>query len=234
MLPDEFCLQIYLTRHGESRGNIVSDNDGRNKPPDDHERHNPELTPRGIEQAGLLAERLGLYRFDAMFSSPLVRAVATAQAISSRQPGGVVPVELLTDLMEVGIPWDYAGYSFEQLKTRFPSVVSLRCLVESEQWRKAEEEDLQGACLARAQTCIRYIRERFSGGERVFIAAHGSFNTYLIRAALGLNNTDDFNFCQENTALTKIKYFPDGKPRLSYANDTSHLFFNRPELTFSL
>lgn len=233
-MPDEFRLQIYLTRHGESRGNVVSDNGGRYNPPDEYERHNPELTPRGVEQAGFLAERLGLYRFDAMFSSPLVRAAATAQAVSSRQPGGVVPVELLKDLMEVGTPWDYAGYSFEQLKTRFPSVDSLSCLVESEQWRKAEEENPQDAYLARAQTCIRYIRERFSRGERVFIAAHGSFNTYLIRAALGLTNASDFNFCQENTALTKIKYFPDGKPRLSYANDTSHLFVDKPELTFSL
>lgn len=234
MLPDEFRLQIYLTRHGESRGNVVSDNGGQYNPPNEHERHNPELTPRGVEQAGLLAERLRLHRFDAMFSSPLVRAVATAQAVSALQPGEAVPLELLADLTEVGTPWDYAGYPPDALISRFPGVASLRALVPAEEWHAAEVQDPQEAYLLRAQTCIRYIKERFYRGERVFIAAHGSFNTYLIRAALGLTNVADFNFCQENTALTKIKYFPDGKPRLSYANDTSHLFQNKPELTFSL
>jgi broad specificity phosphatase PhoE len=101
-------------------------------------------------------------------------------------------------------------------------------------WTTEENLDVELARLKRAETCIEYFKKRFQNGEKIFVVAHGTFNTYLTRAALGLKNTSGFNFCQENTGLTKIKYFLDGKARLSYSNDTSHLFSDNGHLTFSL
>ncbi len=234
-MPDEFELQIYITRHGESLGNLAFAQGDEQTHNTQAEKHDPELTPRGRAQAVLLGERLSHERFDAVFSSSLIRAVSTAHEVSIRQPGGAVPVEVLRDLAETGTPWSYSGYPLETLRHRYPEVASHRCLHEDiTVWINAEEEDERAAHMARAEHCIRYFRSRFHRGERIFVAAHGSFNTYLIRAALELTNANDFNFCQENTGLTKIKYFLDGKARLSYANDTSHLFAENPQLTFSL
>lgn len=234
-MQDEFELQIYLARHGESLGNLAFAQGGGQDQQTQADKHDPELTPRGRTQAVLLGERLSRERFDAIFSSSLVRAVSTAHEVSIRQPGGAVPVEVLRDLAETGTPWSYIGYPLDALRRRYPEVESSRCLHDDiTVWMNAEKEDERTAHMTRAEHCIRYFRGRFHSGEKIFVAAHGSFNTYLIRAALGLNNSNDFNFCQENTGLTKIKYFLDSKARLSYANDTSHLYAENPQLAFSL
>ncbi|MEI6579665.1 MAG: histidine phosphatase family protein, partial [Eubacteriales bacterium] len=207
-MPDEFKLQIYITRHGETWGNLAF-SEGRNQNPEtESEKHDPELTPWGLKQAQLLGRRLSLKRFDAIFSSPLIRAVSTAYETSIRQPEGAVSIELLPDLMETGTPWEYEGYPLSEINRRYPSVESTNLIRnKAVDWIKLEAQDEREAYMRRAEHCITYFRSRFQNGESIFVVAHGGFNTYLTRAALGLNNTNDFNFCQENTGLTKIKYF---------------------------
>jgi len=233
-MPDEYKLQIYLTRHGETWGNLPPPQGAGEDKRTERERHDPELTPLGLKQARLLGQRLSLKRFDAIFSSPLVRAVSTAFETSALQPGGNVPIELISDLREAGTPWDYPGVSWDETKKRFPCVVSHSSIQSASYWDSMEKLDEREAHMKRAENCIAFLRGRFYKGESIFIVAHGTFNTYLIRAALGLDNTNDFNFCQENTGLTKIKYFLDDKARLSYSNETSHLFSDMPGITFTL
>lgn len=234
-MPDEFKLQIYLARHGETWGNLAFSTGQENSPKTEADSHDPQLTPWGLRQAQLLGERLSLQRFDAIFCSTLVRAVSTAYETSVRQPQGPVPVELLWDLVETGTPWNYTGYSIEEIQSRYPAVVSSRFLQGTAADRITEElKDAQMSYMNRATQCIAYFRDRFQNGEKIFVVAHGGFNTYITRAALGLDNSNDFNFCQENTGLTKIKYFLDDKARLSYSNDTSHLYAEKKLLTFSL
>ena len=234
-MPDRFKLQLYISRHGESLGNVPTLPGDEKRQETPAEQHDPELTPLGQKQAALLGERLKLQKFDAIFSSTLIRAVLTAHEVAIRQPGGVVPIELIRDLVETETPWDYEGYSAEQIKSRGAEVLP-GCFIneDASDWIVAEKADKRAAHLSRAERCIRYFKSRFQNGEKILLIAHGSFNTYLIRAALGLNNTNDFNFCQENTALTKVKYFLDDEARLAYANDTSHLYAENKHLTFSL
>ncbi len=235
-MPDEFKLQIYITRHGESLGNIPQISPGQEeKEKTAAQRHDPELTALGKKQATQLGERLKAQKFDAIFSSPLIRAVLTAHETSIRQPGDAVPIELIRDLVETGTPWDYSGHSVQAIQSRGAKALAPRFIQnDAAHWIAAEKIDEQQAHLNRAEGCIRYFKDRFQNGEKILVVAHGTYNTYLIRAALALNNTNDFNFCQENTALTKIKYFLDGKARLSYSNDTSHLYAENKHLTFSL
>lgn len=234
-MPDEFKLQIYITRHGESLGNIPSLAGEEKREKTAAEQHDPELTVHGQKQSTQLGERLKLQKFDAIFSSTLIRAVLTAHELSIRQPGDVMPIELIRDLVETGTPWDYSGHSVQAIQGRGAKVLDPRFIQgDAEDWIAAEKLDEQQAHLNRARGCIRYFKDRFQNGEKILVVAHGGFNTYLIRAALALNNTNDFNFCQENTALTKVKYFLDGEARLAYSNDTSHLYAENKHLTFSL
>lgn len=234
-MPDQFKLQIYITRHGESQGNVPSPPGEKKRETTPAEMHDPELTALGQQQAVCLGERLQLQKFDAIFSSTLIRAVLTAHETTIRQPGGAMPIELIRDLVETGTPWDYTGYTTAQIENRGSQVLSHGFIKkDATHWAAAEKTDEQEAHLNRARCCIDYFKNRFQQGEKILVVAHGSFNTYLIRAALSLNNTNSFNFCQENTALTKVKYFLDGEARLSYANDTSHLYAENGHLTFSL
>ncbi len=75
----------------------------------------------------------------------------------------------------------------------------------------------------RAVSIIDRMKKIFTEDERIIIFAHGTFNNYLTNAAIGFPVRDDFNFCQENTGLTCIRFLPDGKIKMEFANDYCHL-----------
>src|SRR5215510_14026446 len=62
------ATEVWLVRHGDCYDGVMGED--------------PPLSPRGREQARRLADRLSRVRHDAVYSSPLRRALETAQAIS--------------------------------------------------------------------------------------------------------------------------------------------------------
>lgn len=70
------CLlrQVVLVRHGETQWNVEQRLQGQLVP-------GPGLTERGQQQAAVLAARLRCERFDAIYSSDLLRATQTAEAV---------------------------------------------------------------------------------------------------------------------------------------------------------
>ena len=84
------------------------------------------------------------------------------------------------------------------------------------------DESLEDA-QKRAKDVVAKIREEYGDKENVIAFAHGTFNNHFIKAACGITSGDDFNFCQENTGLTCIKFMPDGKTKIEFSNDYCHL-----------
>ena len=84
------------------------------------------------------------------------------------------------------------------------------------------ENETTDEAYARAKSVIDRLKKQFRD-EYVIIFAHGTFNNYLTNAAIGFPVRDDFNFCQENTGLTCIKFMPDGHIKIEFANDYCHL-----------
>lgn len=74
MRNDEMYLQLYLIRHGESMGNIETN--------EAFDKTNPPLTPHGRMQAKALGERFGSLESYTLYSSPLDRARETAAQIN--------------------------------------------------------------------------------------------------------------------------------------------------------
>ena len=73
---------------------------------------------------------------------------------------------------------------------------------------------------------IEKIKSENSFDDTVVIVAHGTFNSYLVLAALGFPYKENFNFSHLNTGVTLVQYLEeDGviKTKLKYLNDTSHL-----------
>ena len=66
MRNDEMYLQLYLIRHGESMGNIETD--------EPFDKTNPPLTDHGKMQAKAVGERLSQLNSFTLYSSPLERA----------------------------------------------------------------------------------------------------------------------------------------------------------------
>lgn len=78
----------------------------------------------------------------------------------------------------------------------------------------------------RAKDAVAEIREKYGDKENVIAFAHGTFNNHFIKAACGITSGEDFNFCQENTGVTIVRFIIDnGQPRvkLELANDARHL-----------
>lgn len=78
----------------------------------------------------------------------------------------------------------------------------------------------------RANNVVAEIREKYGDKENVIAFAHGTFNNHFIKAACGITSGEDFNFCQENTGVTIVRFIIDnGQPRikLELANDARHL-----------
>lgn len=78
----------------------------------------------------------------------------------------------------------------------------------------------------RAGRVVKRIRAEYGGKENVIAFAHGTFNNHFIKAACGITSGEDFNFCQENTGVTIVRFIIDnGQPRtkLELANCGKHL-----------
>ncbi len=75
MRNDEMYLQLYIIRHGESMGNIETQ--------EEFDAVNPPLTQQGKDQAAALGERFKALDSYTLYASPLDRARETADYISS-------------------------------------------------------------------------------------------------------------------------------------------------------
>lgn len=101
---------LYLIRHGATANN-------RARPPRlQGRRTDPGLSPEGREQARAAAALLQPVRLDAVYSSPLARALETARTIA--QPHGLA-VETVDELVEVDVGlWE--GLTWPEIENRNP------------------------------------------------------------------------------------------------------------------
>lgn len=67
-------MKLYFTRHGESEANLLREHSNRGF------RH--PLTSKGREQAAILAQKLVDVPVPQLFTSPIMRAVQTAEILS--------------------------------------------------------------------------------------------------------------------------------------------------------
>ena len=228
MGSETVILELYIIRHAQSAGNTEPSPGGkRDYPPDD-----PPLTARGLIEAALVADRMAHGRLDAVISSPLERAVNTAHEIAKRQSS--LHVEILPDLMETDTAPGVTGCTAEILRAKYP--LSLPCLDEPTPaggTLAAVQEDFD-AVSARAARCVNYVCSRFHSGERVALVTHGGFFGYILRCALGMPREELFRWSVNNSSVTKIKFYSDGTRKLSYSNDTSHLYSESPDMTYTI
>lgn len=92
-------MQLYFVRHGESTANLTHEfaNSGFKHP----------LTENGVAQANALAQKLSGLHFEIIYSSPVMRAVQTAEILAERLQVSVKITEALRE-WSVGI---YEGTS---------------------------------------------------------------------------------------------------------------------------
>ena len=160
---------ILLARHGQSDWNQETRWQGHADRP---------LTDRGREQARALAERLRPVELDAVYSSDLERARATAEAVADEQG-----LELRIDprLREVDVG-SWSGLTRAEAEQRFPDGFA-RWKLGEPGWNDGETYE---AMSERILSAVRRIAEEHDAG-RVLVVSHGGPIRAVHAAALKLD-----------------------------------------------
>lgn len=199
--------EILLIRHGETEWNASGRFQGCK---------DISLAQEGIVQANYLKERLK-NNFDIVYTSPLSRAMETAEIICRGTSLKPIPED---GIKEIGFgSWE--GLTIKEIKDTYPD--------EFNSWRIDEENaNLMGGDLSlkkaslRAKEAILKIASE-NKGKKIIIVAHGG----IIKA--GLIGLFDWKMTMYhklnlgNTAITKLTFSNSLNTRLVTLNDTSHL-----------
>lgn len=197
--------RIILARHGQTEWNKEYRFQGRT---------NVQLTEEGKLQAQALAARLALWSPEVVYTSPLDRALYTAQTIAEKN--NLSPV-ILNELEEVNFgTWE--GQSINGLEKNQHEIFA--------RWRAdpffnpppgAESWEKLYARLAKA---VKFFLD--GAYKRIVVVSHGGIIRALYAVFLGLNPHKIWNIDVSNCSMTGVE-FRNGRPCLSFANDNMHV-----------
>lgn len=205
-------MRLLLIRHGETARNVDQLALGREDVP---------LTERGQAQARALADALaGSCRFgpiDAVYASPLQRALATAAPLAEALG---LPVQIEAGLTEMDIG-ESEGQSFAQLRERYPDFLRLWLSDQladvpmpggSETLRQVQE---------RAWASVEAIRDRHPEGT-VAVVSHNFVILTLLCRVLDLPLASFRRLRHDLAAVSLLELTPE-RQRLLALNDRCHL-----------
>ena len=197
---------IILVRHGETEWNLQGRYQGQSE---------TDLSAAGHQQAELLARRLADTSIDAIFSSPLRRAMATAEAVAQGRKGEVVAV---SDLIEISHgTWE--GLTVEAVKRKFPEQYSLwhRSPVEVRFPGGESLEDLR----ARVLPAIQQIA-RLNSAEVALVCGHDAVNKVILADCFHLPLSEFWRIRQDSTCVNLLEVREDDLRPVAI-NDSGHL-----------
>jgi broad specificity phosphatase PhoE len=146
---------ILLARHGETDWNREGRFQGHADPP---------LNETGRAQAAELAAELAGIRFAAVYSSPLRRALETAELVAAAHGLGPVAIDALREV-DVG---SWQGLTRAEIGVRFPEQLS-RWLDYAQGWEDGESYEEMGRRVVSALLELASAHE----GKRVLAVTHG-------------------------------------------------------------
>ena len=197
--------ELVLVRHGQTLWNMDKIYRGRS---------DVGLDDVGIKQAELLGKYFSNHGLEAIFSSPLKRALDTANIIARYQRIDVQIDENLVD-------FNYGEWQClpeREVKRLYPALLN--------EWhnnphkvRMPGGESLEDV-RKRVIEVINDILANYQGS--VVLVSHRVVNKVLICSLLGLDNSHFWNIKQDVGVITVFNYL-DGRYILTRHNDVSHL-----------
>ena len=197
--------EIILARHGETEWNVAEIFRGR---------IDVELNKTGIKQAELLADYLSGFKIQAIYSSPLKRALRTAEVMASHHKLEPVIAPGLIDLdygKWQGLPNQEVADKYQELYAQWLSRPDKVRIPGGESLKKVRE---------RAIGVVDEVIARYKG--TVILVSHRVVNKVLICALLGLGNSHFWNIKQDTCGITIFTY-ENERFILTRHNDTSFL-----------
>jgi probable phosphoglycerate mutase len=174
------------------------------------------LSDKGTRQARAAACRLSTGApIDAVVSSPLRRAVATA-AIAAGELGLTAVID--DDLRETDFG-EWEGFTLAEIQQRWPAAEAA--------WRDDPEQAPPGGESFAAtshrvnQACDRLLRDH--GGQTVLVVSHITPIKMLLCRALGAPLGSLYRLYLGSACISEIQWYGRGFAAVHRVNDTSHL-----------
>jgi ribonuclease H / adenosylcobalamin/alpha-ribazole phosphatase len=192
--------KLVLVRHGQTVQNVAGIAQGWN---------DSELSDAGRDQVLRLAERLAHVKATALYSSPLGRAMSTAQAIADTTG---LPIVTLDDLREM----NYGGWEGR-------SFLDVRREDEETYQRWIADEECQCPGGESHNDVRRRLERAFAAIEtsRPIVVTHGTALRIAVTALLELPVMHARYFAQDNAALN-VFVSRGGRWVMKCWNDDSH------------
>ena len=200
--------KIYLIRHAEAEGNLYRIA---------HGHYNGLITDyRGRQQIAALADRFRDIPVDAVYSSDLIRARTTAQAVYLPK-GLALHLEPAFREVHMGV-WE--GRTWHELNTQWPEQMR-NFSVRLDRWQVPGAETAQQVLDRFIPALYRVARE--NEGKTVAVFSHGAAIRMVLGTLQGLPLSQVGQTPHgDNTAVSLLEY--DGeKLRVVWCNDNSHL-----------
>jgi broad specificity phosphatase PhoE len=195
--------RVLLIRHGRS-ADVV---------PGSPESADPPLHELGQQQAKALGERLATAQIDAVYSSHLLRALHTAQAVAAHHG---LEVGIFEDLEEVRLG-DWSNGEFRRrAATADPEYVEW---AKTGTWDGIPNAEGDQNFRNRVATRINALAAKHDGGAIAVVCHGGVINAY-VAAMLGTQRS--LWMMVENTSITTVKL--SETPSVLTLNDCSHLY----------
>ncbi len=197
--------RIILVRHGQTEWNRVERFRGQ---------IDLALNKVGQAQARKVATRLAEVPITAVYSSPLRRAMETAQPTAQKLGLPVIP---LPGLMDINYG-EWQGQTPGEVSQRYPDLY--------QQWLDAphtvrfpQGESLEDVRL-RAVAALQKVISQHHGP--ILLVAHQVVNKVLVCAMLGLETSHFWHITQDNGCINVFD-FNDGAFTTVLVNDTCHV-----------
>lgn len=197
---------IYIVRHGQTEWNLLGKTQGHG---------NSDLTPKGIEQAELLADSMTKYPIDYIYSSDLGRAYQTAEIIGNKLNIEVEKTEALRE-MNFGT-WE--GRIIKDIIEEDPELYKM--------WRnephlaKIPQGETLSQIKERTDAFIKEINKKYDG-KHIVLVTHSLCARIMLLSFLDSDVKNIYRINQANTALNIIE-LRDYGPVVMKMNDTTHI-----------
>jgi probable phosphoglycerate mutase len=195
---------LYCVRHGESTYNL----EGRLQGQSDE----PRLSPLGEKHAQALTAALGQLEIDAIYASPLARAMETARPLAEALKLSIQGDDRLKEI-NIGI---FQGTLAAELADRFPQ--------EAAHWRSQDPDfripggESRRDLMLRAQAAFDDILA--SGHRQVVVVAHGGVLAAALKSLIGVP-AERNPFMLYNGSISMLE--ATGQIKLMTLNQIDHL-----------
>ncbi|MGQ9904079.1 MAG: histidine phosphatase family protein [Anaerolineae bacterium] len=194
---------LFLIRHAQSTANADRRIQGWLDSP---------LSELGRQQVQALCERFRSTPLNAVYASPLARAVDTAQEIASIHNLAV----MLDDRLKEYNMGQWTGLSRAEIEALSPGID-----LDAEYELAVPDGETAQEMYSRIEPFLREVMSRHAG-ETIAIITHGGTLGMLVGTMLGLPVMRRHPFSFSNTSVTEVTY-EGGRWRLQRLNDQCHL-----------